>query len=342
MSSRIWRIGHSTRLGWYLAATLSGVSLPAWAVDDVTRARARDLVNSAVADYEAGQYQQAEEKLATAFESVKVPTVALWSARVEEKLGHWVAASELYGQVLALTPNELWIGSAQQDAQKEAANELAALEPRIPRLSVVVEGAAGEAVEVTIDDAVIPQASLEQPQRMDPGPKRVVGRYGSQTVEVSVDLKDGEAQEAVLRFPPPLAAEPASSATAAPVDGAVPPPSRAPERREQELIPNQKLWGWVSVGVGAAGASVGLVSGIMVARRYGSLSDDCKNRVCAVEDRGRVDRYDTLRTISTVGFLVGGLGGAAGVGLLITAPEDGATQVGWYLAPGGTVLRGRF
>ena len=112
------------------------------AIDDSTKGAARALSNEAKRDFDAGRFEEAGRKFQRAYEVAKVPTLALWAARSLAKHGQLVAASELYRQATRLTANELWVGDAQQQAQADAARELAELQPRIPVLRVRVEGAA--------------------------------------------------------------------------------------------------------------------------------------------------------------------------------------------------------
>ena len=323
-------------LRYLLVATLAGTALPAAAIDDATRSMARDLVNSAVADYQAGRYDQAAEKLRAASESAPVPTVALWAARTEERRGHLVAASELYRRALQLAPNDLWVGDAQQQAQREAENELAALEPRIPKLQVVLQGATSDEVEVEVDGVVIPPALVGLARPVDTGTKRVVVTRGDQVIEVNVELDEGATRRAVVAFP--ADPNPVAAATE-PGASRVPPPLAD----EESGLPHQRRWGWVAVGVGAAGIAVGTTAGIMVATQYSSLKEDCPHRVCESGDlQSRVDRYDTARAISTTGFVVGALGGAAGITLLLTAPPAASSTVGVFFGPRGAGVAGRF
>jgi hypothetical protein len=56
------------------------------------------------------------------------------------------------------------------------------------------------------------------------------------------------------------------------------------------------------------------------------------------------DDARSANTISAVGFVVGGIGVAAGVTLLLTTSKHAQTQAftAPYLAPGGAGVRGRF
>jgi len=98
------------------------------ATDDSVKGAARALSNEAKRDFDAGRFEEAGRKFQRAYEVAKVPTLALWAARALAKHGQLVAASELYRQATRLTANDLWVGNAQQQAQADAAKELAELQ----------------------------------------------------------------------------------------------------------------------------------------------------------------------------------------------------------------------
>lgn len=82
----------------------------------------------------------------------------------------------------------------------------------------------------------------------------------------------------------------------------------------------------------------------MALGQKGSLDDECRDSVCPPSSYDAVDKYYATRAVSTVGFIVGGVGVAAGVTLLLTAPsktsDDGGSVAAW-LGPNGAGLRGR-
>jgi len=89
----------------------------------------------------------------------------------------------------------------------------------------------------------------------------------------------------------------------------------------------------VSLGVGGAGLVVGAVTGVMVFSKKAQLDKgDCVGSVCGPTERSNVDTYMTLRTVSTAGLVVGAVGVAAGVTLLLTAPKSNPTAES-YVAP---------
>src|SRR5262245_27010829 len=130
-----WRLS-----GAVLAVCLSGA--PAWAQapDEATRTAARALGTAGVEAYQAGDFAGASDKLEKAYQILKVPSYALWSARALEKRGQLVEALNRY---LEASSMQIPAGEAsvQQSAQADAEREGEALKPRVPRLVISVQGA---------------------------------------------------------------------------------------------------------------------------------------------------------------------------------------------------------
>jgi len=331
------------------------------AIDDSVKGAARALSNEAKRDFDAGRFEEAGRKFQRAYEVAKVPTLALWAARALAKHGQLVAASELYRQATRLTPNDLWLGDAQQHAQADAAKELADLQPRIPVLRVRVEGAAANDVALTIDGAMIASALFGIDLPADPGWRRVVGKYGDENSEQTVYLREGDHKEAVVAFsgrPPVQAASPArppvavAPMAAAPMAQPVSPagtesPSAATLTTSTPAQATsgggaQQAWGWIAVSLGAAGLIMGGVTGIVVLSDS-SLRNSCKNGCPPTVSKSKVDTYNSMRTLSTVGLIVGGVGAAVGVTLLLWTPKrEGDTRAALWLGPGSLALKGTF
>jgi hypothetical protein len=99
-------------------------------------------------------------------------------------------------------------------------------------------------------------------------------------------------------------------------------PARATSARASEPGPNEGsrtllVPAIVAFGVGGAGLAFGAVTGGLALGEDGTLEDVCPTpSSCPAEEQGRIDRAETLAALSTVGFVVGGAGLAAGVVLL--------------------------
>jgi hypothetical protein len=82
--------------------------------------------------------------------------------------------------------------------------------------------------------------------------------------------------------------------------------------------------GWVALAAGGAGLVVGGVSGGLALSKRSDLKSACPNKRCAPDLHGDVDSYETLRVVSSMGFIGGAVLAAAGITLLIVAPERAA------------------
>jgi hypothetical protein len=332
--------------GLVLAAFIVGNGRAAWAaIDDSSAEAVRTISNQAAKDYEEGRFAQALDKFERAYATAKVPRLAVWLARTHAKLGHLVTANSLYRQAVNLEKTELWVGKFQEQAQADARQELATLQPRIPKVTIRIEGADAKLVSVRIDGVEVPPSLLAVERLIDPGEHVVVGKLGNEEPQQKVKLAEGERQEVVLKF--------ASDGSSPP--GQITPNQPNPKGTEgngsstsdqpqpHSAWKKQKTWGWVGIGVGAAGIVVGAASGIMVASKYGDLKQQCPERNCGPNDWSNVDSYQRLRMISLVGFVVGGVGVATGVTLLLTSPrEDSERKLGMWFGPASAGIRGDF
>jgi hypothetical protein len=335
----------------------------ALALEDSDKESVRILANDADTDFEAGHYEAAREKFTRAYGIAKVPTLAVRAAQANEKLGRLVAAYELYREALDLQSTELWKGTVQQQAQKEAEGKLEKLQPRIPRLIIILEGANTSDVAVRIDNVQVSSALLGVERFTDPGQHQIVGKRGDEVTNETATLAEGDKKQIVLKF-----RKPAVPSLTAPAGAPLPPPGNASSQPSDGVPSNpsaetfgpasntqpprdqgasstntQRTLGWIGVGIGAAGVTLGTVTGIMVASKYSNLSPKCADNNCRGQYTDEVNSYHTMRTLSTVGFVVGGVAAAAGVTLLFTAPKEKApASVGLWLSPNAAGIKGNF
>ncbi|HVY30166.1 MAG TPA: hypothetical protein VHB79_26595 [Polyangiaceae bacterium] len=339
----------SVRFRWVLSLALAAAVLqtltPAHAEEDAAnRAAARKLAEDGVAALQNGDPATAVQKLEKAHQMLAVPTVTLWSARALVKRGSWVEAAERLREVKRLpVSGEV---AVQEQAKRDAEKELADLLPHIPNLVVTVADAT-PGVTVTLDGVQLPAALLGEERPVNPGQHELVARRGSErqsvSVSVSVSVADGERKPVELRFN----AGPASAAAALPA-----PPATAPTGSDRAAPSSIRgTLAFVALGAGAVGLVVGGVTGLMAVSRNKSLNDNpaCNEslNVCthAVEDD--VNSLRTLRTVSTVGFVAGGVLVASGVVLWLTRDPSPTTaargaHVALGLSPGFVQLRGSF
>jgi hypothetical protein len=235
------------------------------------------LANHAKQQLDAGHLDDAELEFQKAYVIARVPTLAVWTARVKVKRGEWVGAAELYRQALQLSPNDFWVGNAQDKAQTDAKNELDTLETRIPKLRVRIRGAAPAEVELTIDSTKADSDWGETALALDPGHHRLVGKRNTQTAELGIDLAEGENKEVSLTFDeaPALASQteliaPLSGkalSLTAEQDQRAAELTRAPSVPKRSASPFYAKW-WFWTGVGAA-VVAGTVTAIVLTRHSG-------------------------------------------------------------------------
>jgi hypothetical protein len=120
-------------------------------------------------------------------------------------------------------------------------------------------------------------------------------------------------------------------------------PAPAPTASAPSMEPaTNSTWTWVALSVGAAGALAGGVATGLALSERSALDAACDDRVCGPDQRDRLDRYDTLRTVAIAGGVFGALGLATGTVLLL---RDGETErqprLEAVLGPAYAGVRGR-
>ncbi|WP_437277235.1 hypothetical protein WME90_39280 [Sorangium sp. So ce375] len=165
-------------------------------------------------------------------------------ARCREREGKLATAWHDYHRALVL--NRETAGEQRQKSLEEIANKgIAALDPRVPKLVIVVKGAAAGA-EVQRDGTALPVAALGEPLPVDPGPHEIrASAPGHEAETRSITLAEGETATVELTLRPAAAASAAK------------PPAKADEARGG----GTPTWAWLSgaAGIALAGASVGFL-----------------------------------------------------------------------------------
>lgn len=293
--------------------------------DSNTKATARKLANEGIKLFDQGRYAEALEKFSVADSLVPAPTLGLRAARCLVKLGRYVEASERYVEVTRMQLDR-GANPALRKAQADALVERDQLLSRIPTLEVVLEGPVGDGVAITVDDHPMAGGLVGQKQPIDPGTHKIAAKRGETVVTTEVTLAEGSSQQAVLKLPP-LPPKP------------LPPPPADPGK-------TQRFVGWTVVGVGAAGVVIGALNGVLALSTQSSLLQKCPDRKCPPSAYGQESLYDAMRAISSVGFIVGALGLASGIPLVITAKRPDAeppkASLTAIIFAGGAGVRGEF
>lgn len=353
---------HLLRYGGFLAFLLA-LAAPAGAAepDASTRAAARKIALEGVNAFQHDNAELASQKLEKAFELLPAPSIALWWARALAKRGLLVEASERYIQAGRLPPVEGNEQAVQAQAQKDAARELAELAPRIPKLVVALDGAKPNEVKLTLDGKNLSSALVGEEQPANPGTHKLVGVRGGEQTEQSFNLAESQRAQVVLRFrgpaprpaappvvPPPAAGTPTPTERPAPDPGssALPPSSTSASAKSG----GSNAFAIVTLVLGGAGLATGTVTGVMAMGKRTDLHNNsaCNGDVCGSSVRDDVNQFRTLRTVSSIGFIAGGVLTATGIVLLVAGGsssqkgEAARPALALRVAPSDVSLMGRF
>jgi hypothetical protein len=211
---------------------------------------------------------------------------------------------------------QTWAWEAERDA------------PSVLLVARLENGLDAPGVSVTVDGEWKP---LQKEVLLDPGPHEIsFSRSDGWKSSFSVQIHAGEKRRAIRAEVPEEGRKGGEEVTP-------PPPPPAPEARRSHLP-----WAIASFAVGAIGFGLsGTYTAIALDRR--KVLDECAP---SCEPRQVQAAHDAL-TVADIGLVVGGVGVATGLGILIWGgPKSKAPPALLTLSPStsgvGTVLRGRF
>jgi hypothetical protein len=319
------------------AVSLGMSSAPqAHAQSDADRATARALGQEGQAALDKRDYPTAEDRFRRADKMFHAPTLLLGLARALAAEGKYVEAQEAYNRIIR-EGMPAGGGEAFKRAIDDANKEVEGVTPKVGAVTITVKSQAGADVadpQVVLDEHPINSASLGVRRAIDPGAHVLrVTATGYKPAEVKfTTLEAGSIDEPVileqdLSAPPPTAAVPATTpgATAAAVsstDAGTAQPSSA-----------RKIAPFIAWGVGGAGLVLGAVTGVVAMSKHSTLKDECGGGTCSSpQAQDDLSSYHTMGTLSTVGFIVAGVGAAAGVVLFVTEPKSTPTT-GLHVVP---------
>jgi hypothetical protein len=296
------------------------------------RATARALAREGYDAQKKGQYALAADRFERAEALVDAPTLLLGLARAQVGLGKFVEADETYRRILR-EPLAPGAPAPFTKAVDDASREAPAAAARRAWVTVVVQGPSTP--QVLIDDVAVPGAAIGIRLACNPGSHVVkatatgfapaersfaIAEGGQQTVQIPMQREAADA--------PPAHEEPKAEE-----------PALAPPVQDSSSI--RTPLGIAALGVGVTGLVVGGVTGVIVLAKHASLSDSCPGGHCSPDQTGALSTYRTFADVSTVATIVGVVGTAAGLTILLTAPSKSG-QVGVYAGPLSAGLAGRF
>lgn len=279
-----------------LLLSASLLSSPVYAQTANERTAARSAAESGLQAFDEGDYSRALELLQRAESVVHAPTHLLYIARSEVALGQLVEARETY---LTLVNESLKSSSeAFLAAQVSGREELVALEPRIPRATISVEGAKGPDVKVTIDGQPVLAISLGVPTPVNPGHHVVAATApGGLSAQAELTLEERASESVALTL---QATEENASSEPAPSEV---------DSGTYRPLPTAVYVGLATTGLLAAGATVTGILTLSKNKTYDELNDG-----------DNFDEAESARkSVKTLGLTSDILWGTAAVSAAVTA-----------------------
>jgi len=303
------------------------------AQSDADRATARELGQQGERALFAKDYKKAEDRFRRADQLVHAPTLELGLARALAGEGKYVEAQETYNRIVrqGVAPGA---PAAFEHALEDAKKEVGTVSPKIGGVTITVSASGGGDVpgaSVVLDDAPVNTASLGVRRLVDPGAhvlRATAAGYKPAELRFSVP-EGGSVTEALtldkdLSAPAPATVPAGASATPANAAPATAGPAAATTPEQPQAASGHKsILPWVAFGLGGAGLALGAVTGAMAMGKHSDLATACNAgpSSCPSTQQSNIDSYHTMGLLSTVGFVVGGVGVAAGAVLLLMQPK---------------------
>lgn len=329
------RVGLGIVAGFVASYAIGFGNVSADENDDKTRAQTLFLEGRKAID--AGDWATGCPKVRQSLDLFAVANSHFTVAQCDEKDGHIAAALDHWERGAAL------VDDRNDPRTKVAKERIADLEPRVPRIRVVVP-AASAAAEIFLDGSKLEAAAHVAPLRVDPGTHIFeVKAAGRQDVRREIKIAERERTEFVAKVGEPNSAGPVPTGTGT---VAPPPPTGAPT----SPMPPMKVAGFVVGGVGVASLLVSAITGGLVVSTAGKLGD-CKTPPCpispALADENA--QYQSYVKANLATFIIGLAGTGGGLALILAAPKNAPakspdTAIVPLVLPGGAGigLSGRF
>lgn len=280
-----------------------------------------------------GDYATAIAKMQESYRLDPAVGTLLNLADAHEHLGHTANAWKIWKQALDQLP-------ATDNRRSSVKQRIAALEPRVPRLTITLAPSAPAASLVTLDDAALTANDLGAARPLDPGPHVItVTLAGREARRYEVVAADGRAEQLVV--------EPTPAPAVAPT---IEPPPPAPHASRPSKL---RIAGFAVGGVGLGSIGAAIATGLILPSRQKTIDAHCGAAVGLPADRCDAKGFDaagsgkSLAGINTAAWILGGAAVATGVTLVIVGSVGGekpAAAVELTVAPtlAGATLGGRF
>jgi hypothetical protein len=299
------------------------------------RETSRNLGLQGMRALDAHDFPAAELACGGAYALVKAPTVGTCWARALEGLGRLVEARDVFIEVTHIPqrPDEPAVFTNARDT---AVTEADGLAKRIPTVTFVISGPSETMpLAVTFDGVSIKSETARLPRRVNPGSHTVsVSAPGFEAATAHVTIAEGEDRRVEISLRPSNGGPEASPVLAAPTQRS---------SRGSESLPVPAI---IAGSVGVAALVIGVGAGVAGSAKHSALSRECNvvNGTCPPSAASDLDAFHSLRTVSTVGYVVGVLGLVAGGVLFFVMPRSNEypSSTAVYVGPASCGLIGAF
>jgi hypothetical protein len=311
-------------------AVAIAVSLAAGPAFGADSSGATDELKEGYALKQSGKCREAIPHFLASYKVDPKPKALLNLADCEAQVGELLAARghAAEGRDLARQENDTELTGVADE-------QLDAIEKRLPRLTIrLAPGAVPRSIAIR-DGSVLGATDLGAAVPMNPGVHHVVATApGHAQREFDVTLAEGASAEVEVQ--PGLALD---AANASSWHGA-----KSGGWSENSGPSTRQIVTFGALGLGAAGIVVGVATGIAAGSKHSALENECTGNNCPTSAQGDLDGFHSLRTWSTVGYVLGLAGLAAGAVLWFTSPSysEKTPTSGSWITPSPAGLAGRF
>ena len=320
---------------WALAFVLCAVLLPRAAraqANASASARADALFTQGKASLEAGDYVHACPKLQESYGLDPATGTLLALAVCHEGVG---LSATAWRELRSAADGANKEGRA--DRAQFARDQIARLEPRLSRLTLVVPPDAPAATIVELDGVPVARGDWGKANPVDPGHHVLAARApGRAPWTGTVDM--GSAHDAQTVTVGPLAPETAHDAAPAAAPAPAPPSMESASPGPADASSSPGAWkrpaGLVAAGVGVVALGVGTYFGVSAISKSNDAKGRCTPSSCA--DPGAVRENDDAKTAATISDVAIGVGIAAlgaGAFLFLTAPAGPPRTTALHVTP---------
>jgi hypothetical protein len=239
--------------------------------------------------------------------------------------------------------------SCPSDVRADCTHGVDELNAQVPTVIFAGKDASGadlNAVKITMDGEVLAPSLEGVALAVDPGEHTFTFETAGQppvTKKLTIQQSQKDRHEAIVFAAPPAVVAPPPTVTAPAPPPALPPPEPPPPTAKTPLG-TQKILAIVAGGVGVVGLGLGGAFGAIAVSDKSSAKSACPGATCA--NQAGSDKWSSAAiagNISTIGFIVGGVGVAGAAVLWFSAPKTAggaSAQVGF--GPGAFQVRGSF